>query len=370
MKKLLSVLLVLVLSFSMLAVTASADNVLLLDPIRGDLIIPNGEGFITTTLGSDGYISGRTFKTTETTGKTFANGTNKIGHLSYKAGYTSATTGEVVKGDAKPYWDNSFSWEFDFNLKSLKLGTNSQSYFFDILFGTASSPGFNNMIRFYPNSSGNKYTVRWFGNYPISSASATTYDLDLNKIYHLKIEADLRNDRYMYVTFTNPETGFTKTTKSPCAIPEVFLSDGTLNTVLRNNSGAIEFELTNEKFYMDRFTVSGATVAYSNNEITASASATNTTGTTYYTRIPILISAIYNSNDELIAYDYNNEYVAGIPSKTAHNYSTTMSTTDLPNGTYTVKAFVWNNLDKMQPYDNCLVEKTLTVSGGVATLSE
>lgn len=56
--------------------------------------------------------------------------------------------------------------------------------------------------------------------------------------------------------------------------------------------------------------------------------------------------------------------------KSEYSTSIDLSTLDLADGIYTVKAFVWNNFDNMNPYANSYVEKTLTVSGGVATLSE
>ena len=55
----------------------------------------------------------------------------------------------------------------------------------------------------------------------------------------------------------------------------------------------------------------------------------------------------------------------------AYDYSTVLYKLDsLQNGTYTVKAFLWNTADKMVAYPNCLVEKTLTVTNGTVTMAD
>ena len=216
--------------------------------------------------------------------------------------------------------------------------------------------------------------------------------LKAGNTYHIKFEVDVRKG-LTHVTFTNPyvevnEDGsfkqklsqpagegvkiFTKTTTSTSALgatQTTSLADiktgwKRVNVVMQAKS-ATKLTLSNEKFYIDRFWSMPPELSVDGNNVTATANAINITNFKYYATMPSLLLAVYNG-DELVDYGENSPYAEGTETLTDYKYTATVE--NLADGTYTVKAFVWNNLDKMQPYDNCLVEKTLTVSGGVATI--
>ena len=79
---------------------------------------------------------------------------------------------------------------------------------------------------------------------------------------------------------------------------------------------------------------------------------------------------MYTADDKLVASDINTPYVQSAVAMEANEYSAEADITKLADGTYKVKAFVWNSINKMQPYDNCLVENTLTITDGVAAITE
>lgn len=376
MKKLLSSLVILVLSLSVLTVTASADNVVLLDPVKGDLVKWNNA--ITYTYDEDGYVSGRTITTTSAT--IFANSTSsanatKYGGIQYRTAYESSD-GSMVRGTPQSYWKNNFTWEFDFKFTDINSGVapNSAINCFDLLFSDSSGNYWQNMIRFYMNKNQTQYNVRWAGSSGISSSNPAACELEVGKTYHLKIEADLRSGKGIYATFTNPETGYSRTSKSPLMLPNLPINNNILTdsvpTIMRTNC-ALSLELSNEKFYVDRFVAKTPQITCEDNTIKVSADAVNITDLKYWTYPPTLLCAVYDNENKLVASNKNNHYISnGIDSLGTYSYSTDVSVENLADGTYTVKAFVWNDLDKIQPYDNCLVEKTLTISGGAAVLSE
>ena len=393
MKKLLSVLLVLVLSFSILAVTVSADNMVLLDPQAGDINTTNAT-YITQEKDSNGVFTGRTIDASSIASVTTVAKAEDNSFV-YR-NFSQNDSGYGFDGGSARF-KNNFTWEFDFSFDKLPATTGDAGCFY-IQFGSA----WQNAIKFWAVSA-TDYYVRWASNsndYVISAISSSNiwnggaFMLKAGNTYHIKFEVDVRKG-LTHVTFTNPyvevnEDGsfkqklsqpagegvkiFTKTTTSTSALgatQTTSLADiktgwKRVNVVMQAKS-ATKLTLSNEKFYIDRFWSMPPELSVDGNNVTATANAINITNFKYYATMPSLLLAVYNG-DELVDYGKNSPYAEGTETLTDYKYSATVE--NLADGTYTVKAFVWNNLDKMQPYDNCLVEKTLTVSGGVATLSE
>lgn len=403
MKKLLSILLVSVLSLSMFAVTASADNVILLDPQQGDVLtkdLSTDTSYFTHTIDdTTGLVTGRTIDASSvTTATTIAKHENNT--FNYRT--FSSTTSPYTFDGGSARFKNNFTWEFDFNF-SLPPATGGTNGAFQILFGD----NWSNAIQILSVSSDtSKYYIRWGDSRdnaltaisaPDSGGwwyAASKYNLEKDKTYRLKIEVDVRNNM-IYTTFTNPYVTvvngtvtkldaaewdnpniYTKTTSTNSSLSLGFTQSelsavqsatNRLKVVLQPKSG-IKLETSNEKFYIDRFWSMTPEVATDGSSVTATANVINVTNFKYYAYMPALICAVYK-DDQLVSYDKSMPYASATATLTDYNYTASVDTTELADGTYTVKAFVWNTLDKMQPYDNCLVEKTLTVSGGVATLN-
>lgn len=400
MKKLFSVLSAAVLSLSVLAVTASADGMVLLDPYPGD-IITNNPTYITDVKDSNGIVTGRVIDaSTITASTTLASAeqdeTKENTYLRYR-NYAHNDSGYGFDGGTARF-KNNFVWEFDFNFESLPSTDGDGGCFFIQLGGN-----WQNAVKFIKYADAQTYYIQWGshtdtnGKYismleSSNNWKASGFALEPGKTYHLKFEADVRKDK-LHVTFTNPYVQmnsdgsfnkkltepagegvqiFTKTTTGTSALgatQTTALDD--IKTGWKRVNGKItaksaaKLTLSNEKFYIDSFYSMPPEISVEGNKVTATGNAINITNFKHNATMPSLVLAVYKDN-ELVAYSENSPYAEGTNTLTDYNYSTVIE--NLPDGTYTLKAFVWNNLDKMQPCENCLVEKTLTVSGGAAAL--
>lgn len=371
----------------------AAGNIKMVDPQKGDVCSdPDVNIIITNEYANKDKnidITGRTITYAGDSGAS-------IKSVVYKLPYQ--TSSGIWHGmTAKPYWKNNFTWEFDFKYTQLPSADAKDKDFF-ILIGPSTGNYWKNKIQFIRAESGDTYRLQWGGTDLQGNVSAkqaisaptkddwdtATYGLKVNETYHLKIEADLANSGKIYVTFTNPNvtdengTAYTKLTESPYTAGTLYttvndwVSAGKYSNVMFKCNSALKLELSNEEFYMDRFRATVPSAAVDGNKIVVSETVVNTTNTPYWTKAPLLVGAVYDSNGKIVRTGYNDTQPAnGFPALGQHDYSTTLYDLDkLADGTYTFKAFLWNSFNQMAAYPSSLVEKTLTVANGTVTMAD
>ena len=397
MKKVLCMMIVLVLALGTLCVSVSADKVKLIAPQRGD--IRTTSDYITDVKDeSTDIINGRVIDASGITAATTLATNNNANGILYREVLNSGE-GYKFSGGSKRF-KNNWSWEFDFKLDKLpNIGDNGSFY---IQIGDA----WQNAIKFWAtniNTTETKYYLRWGGGTggtekisggdPYYSASKPL--LRAGCTYHIKIEADLINGK-IYTTFTNPYV--TKDASGNWVLNETPAAEGTevwtFSSVSPNAftkytdtladittayklpyitiaaKSAVKLTLSNEKFYIDRYINTKPEITVENGVLKATTNSVNITNSVYTSNLPTVILGVYNDSNKLMAaYKTANTTESGTASCVAYPYSAEVNVSSLDNGTYTVKAFVWNSVDEMQPYPNCLAEKTLTVTGGVGTLN-
>lgn len=366
----------------------AAGNIKMVDPQKGDVCSHNTDNI------KNQYAN--TEKNIDVTGRTitYAGGSGlSITPIVYKLPYQTSD-GNWQGMTASSYWKNNFTWEFDF--KYTKLPAAGKDFF--ILIGPSAGNYWKNKIQFIKANSGDTYRLQWGGTASGSTTDSAqsisaptkddwdneTYGLKVDETYHLKIEADIANSGKIYVTFTNPNvndengTAYTRLTESPYAAGDVYTSvndwvnAGKYSNVMFKCNSALTMELSNEKFYMDRFRVTAPKAVLGGNKITVSETVVNTTNTNYWIKAPLLVGAVYDSNGKIVRTGYNDTQPAsGFPALGQHDYSTTLYDLDkLADGTYTFKAFLWNSFNQMAAYPNSLVEKALTVANGTVTMAD
>lgn len=389
--------------------TAGAANVALCDPIQGDIVTNNSTYItpITEPLGDKTINTGRiidvsTITATTTVAKASA------GSFVYREILPNGNDTYALGGGLARF-KNNFTWEFDFCFDQLPSTGDAGSFYLQI------GDAWQNAIKFWAKDmttngvTERKYYLRWGGGsdpayYRISGGDEYYAEskpmLRQGCTYHLKIEADVRNQK-IYTTFTNPYVTkdasdnwvlndtpaaagtevWTYTSTSPAAFTSC---TDTLTKILKGDSraditlaakSAAKLTLTNEKFYIDRIVPTTPELTLADNTVTAAAHAVNITNFNFYMKAPVLLCAVYKAGESgsaetLVAGGGEQPSYSPMTALTDYPYSVNVDVSDLADGTYTVKAFVWNTLGKLQPYDNCLTQKTLTVTDGVAAFAE
>ena len=382
MKKLLSMLLVFVLLLSMLAVTVSADNVTLRSPVQCDLVL-GSDSYVTPSKDSNGVITGRTIDATKASSTTLASvagGTFKIRPVNV------AEDGTYTFGGSTAQIKTSFVWQFDFSFAGDIPNSIDK-------FRLQFSSKWNNKL-YFVSLDDTHYYIQWsstpdgYVNEMNKSTLESKYVLEEGKTYRMKIEVNLETDK-VYVTFVNPyvdadgnvnaepnwNNAYTRTTTGKNAslgfsLPtaaDVKNTNNRFPITFQDTTNKVQITMSNETFYMDRIHVVAPELSVEANSVKATANAINIPDYGYYGKLPTLFCAVYKDN-KLVDFEVNSPYVNGLRALTDSKYSAVVE--GLEDGTYKVKAFVWNSVDKMLSYDNCSVEKTLTVADGVATLSE
>lgn len=407
LKKIASVTLAATMFLSLMTVTANAGAVLL-DPAEGDICTQDNSYVTQVKDPETGIITGRNIVAS---GITSAVTVSKTEDNSFRY-RTYALNADKKYAFSGPFarFKNNHIWEFDFCFNNAAPAKPSSGGGFYIRFGSHWANEIN-----FTRFDDTKYYVGWntnslnSGNDRIISAANTSslwagsvYSLEANKTYRLRIEADLRNDR-LYVTFTNPNLAitqdaegkpvytkldapqwdnpniYTKTTtndysKYSLGFTQSDLASMTnganrLNILIQARADS-NLTLSNEKFYIDKFVNTTPEITTDGSKVTATTNAVNITGFNYTANLCTLLCGVYTADDKLVASDINTPYVQSAVAMEANEYSAEADITKLADGTYKVKAFVWNSINKMQPYDNCLVENTLTITDGVAAITE
>lgn len=366
----------------------AAGNIKMVDPRKGDICVSsnNVKNYQYEDTAHKVGIQGRTI-TSDTA--------VSIKQFTFRTPYITSS-GTFMGSNPSKIWKNNFTWEFDFTLTELPDKGADKSFYIHIgPDSTIDSAWWKSTLKFISAKDGT-YRLSWGGTdgsadaakkQSISSPTIAELDkepyvLKQDKTYHLKIEADLSDTGKVYVTFTNPDCliegkPYTKTTERTMPVSQVYssLADVTDNTKYTNImmvcSSKITMELTNEEFYMDRFRATTPELTLNSGQMTVKETVVSTNPVTYWVKPPMLVGAVYDSTGKMVRSGIKDTQINSMQGFTAYDYSTVLYKLDsLPNGTYTVKAFVWNSADKMLAYPNCLVEKTLTVANGTVTMAD
>lgn len=420
-KKFVNLLIVSAMAFSTAVTVSAADNVTLIDPVDANIAFPTAKlgisGAEDSNIASVTNIYTDSGENVKVTGRTI-NVTNQSGivyfgdRLLYNAYYYSNSQNKYVC-DANNYnFKSNFTWEFDFELDTLPQ---KDKQFIIEMGKYGDSNSWKNAMKFQLVNDNNYYLV-WgstgtndsvfISNPIISNTVAPTNDekkylLKTDTTYHLKLEADLEKTGKLYVTFTNPTidsdgnpltdgaTPYTRTTVAPLALPVTTdvstFTTNTWNDTTRANikvysKGPITINMSNESFKMDRFRTGVPTMEITgenNDQIKASAQFANITKTTLYCNAPTLICAAYSEDNKMVRMNSVNllsdtDSSNKMNALTLNSYSTTLyDMSTLANGTYTVKAFMWNKMlgdDSLKMYGDAYAEKTITVTDGVVSV--
>ncbi len=377
--------------------TCTTNHITMIDPVLGDIYIKNGAHLDTyyedgTQADDNKVIEGKldsSKRITKLKITTTGPSNNDLGS------YLTTSEGDrrlryrVYNDDgtlSTPLWNiqNNFVWEFD-----LKVDNLASTQALNILLGINTNNLYRSQIRIlankYTNVEDARYCVRWYGDAStteqhtggmISGSTVNDYFLKFGETYHLKIESDVRGNR-TYATFTGIVNGeeFTNTNyRAPEAIYNSgeFTDDYILPYKI-STSGAADITFDNMAFFVDRFSAKTPTLTAGNGSVTASTQVKNTTNTNY-TNIapPSIIAAVYKQNGELVNCSVTEgagDFEYGVSTERT---AVVDGLEGLADGTYKVKAFIWNSLNRtsgLKAYDNALVEKTATVSGGTITLN-
>lgn len=90
-------------------------------------------------------------------------------------------------------------------------------------------------------------------------------------------------------------------------------------------------------------------------------------------KTPLLVCAVYDTDGKLVAYNINQPIVETMSALADNEADALVDCTDLADGTYTVKGFMWGAYEgsnDMKPIYNSHAEKVLTIADGELTLSD
>lgn len=271
-------------------------------------------------------------------------------------------------------WKQSFTWEFDFRLNTL-------GKYIMFRFGNAS-------IKFTKDSQTDQYYINWEnGTDPavgISHPLSVIWQhkegelLQFGKTYHLRIEADMAEGGGIFTVFSDPETDYVQTSYKEHGV--TYTKDDYVNTkasytVAVLTSGKVDMVTDNEKMLYDKFFITAHDVETSEDggKVSATATALSTVNYPLY-GMPYLFLGIYDENGALLKSSSNSEGETvkqstgedGFTIDSKCSYKTELDVSDLPDGEYTVRSFMWRDSENMVVCKEP-VEKSITVSGGVVS---
>lgn len=362
MKKLLCMLAAVVCGFSAVSVSASEGaKVELLNPRRVSLYCPNGYDGKNLKMNNELVYD----DDGNTTGRTIINeaaGTQNGGGLRFKGNY--------IYGSRR--WKNSFTYEFDFRVDTI-------SHQFLMKIGSAT-------IRFGKDSQPGQYFILWDGDnqaggisHPLGTIWAHPSGglLQLGQTYHLRIEADMTEGGNIFVTCSDPETGYTHTSYKAHGVShtmENYAMGESVYTFSISCNGPVSITTSNEEMYYETFFILSHDLEAEpgSNEIKASASVMNCTNDAL-SEVPYLFMGIYDKNGAMVR--NAGEYIGEVSRHASadnllltakHDYSVSIDVSDLYDGDYTVKTFMWRSpLEIIVCTD--VKQNTITVSDGIIT---
>lgn len=333
------------LAFAFGAVSAGAEEgarVELLNPRRVNLYCPDGYDGKNLMINNelvfddDGNTIGRTIINE-------AEGSQNGGALRFKGTY--------IYGSRR--WKNSFTYEFDF-----RVDTISNQFIMKI--GSAA-------IRFAKDTQPNQYFIVWENDntaggisHPLGTIWAHPAGglLQLGQTYHLRIEADMADGGKVFVTCSDPETGYSHTSFKAHGAnnsQETYVTTDKVYGFTLSCIGPVSITTTNEEMYYETFFLlsHGLQAEPGSSEIKASASVMNTTNDKL-TEVPYLFLGVYDENGAMVKYtgkydgEVNRQDNADNLLLTArYDYSVNLDISGLEDGTYTAKSFIWRSPDEM-----------------------
>ncbi len=330
----------------------------------------NNENVIDYTNGKQGDITGRTI-------------------ISEQSGNGAAAacrfrTAKYIYGSQR--WKNSFTYEFDFEMETLEN-------FLMIKLGSSSN-GAN--IKFTKDSKTEQYYISWendSSNNPISHPIGTIWGhkedtlLQYGKTYHLKIEADMSAGGKIVTTFSDPETGYVRMSSKSTGLNvamDTFANTETRYTFSLVSNGKVKMKTSDEKMFYERFFMwkPELSAEADSSEIRADAKILNCINDNSYSpadcfkNVPYLFLGIYDENGALVK--SAGEYEGDVPAQKSadallltafYDYHVSTDVSDLPDGDYTVKTFMWRNPEEMYVCTE-VTKKTIHIENGIVAQTE
>ena len=267
------------------------------------------------------------------------------------------------------FWKNNFTYEFDFRVDTLE-----DKFQFNL--------ATTKLIQFTKDPDSDQYYIEWVD----PSKSISGKNLEYGKTYHLRIEADTEKGAKLFTVFTDPEEDYVYTSFVPnpvsSTLAERATSTATYNVRMRC-AGDVSITTSNEELYIERYFIMPHELTAEENgtAVTASATVYNGTSDNQITGLPYLFVGIYDSIGAIVKSEGQyktpeGKYVPKLAnvgtadlSAAKYEYSVSADISDLPDGEYTVKAFMWRSPDEPIVCSD-VQEKTITVeNGAIKTIS-
>ncbi|MDD6483600.1 MAG: hypothetical protein PUF72_03375 [Clostridiales bacterium] len=304
----------------------------------------------------DGYITGRTI--INTTGATATNSGLRFKTNTYQYGSRR--------------WKNCFTYEFDFKVDRLDKQ-------FIITLGAAK-------IKFAKDSATEQYYISYEGtSVGISHKMSIIWGhkpdtlLQYGDTYHLRIDMDSTAGGKVYTTFSDPETGYVYSSNAANGLSytkEGYINDKSMYTFNFSSVSPLTITTSNERLYYDEYFMISNDIEAADSTVTASASmmnAVNNAKDTNDRTVPYLFLGVYDKNGAMVKNAIKDK--AYIPNQTSADdeyltakveYSTQADVSDLEDGEYTVKNFIWRDGQEMIVCTEN-VQKIITVHDGKIT---
>ena len=376
MKKLVSILILTVVLSSAFTI-ADANEITKLEPINPygvTLWVPRGlvgnyklQINDSITIDDNKNFTSRKIYTTDAVGEsdkvTISNGDNgKFGLIRFK-------TAKDWSGSRR--WKHSFTWEFDFRIDTL-------DNYLMLKFGNAG-------IKFIKDTQTNQYYIDWDSNagdeaisHPLSTVSNHEEGslLQFGESYNIRIEADMAANGGLFVIFTNSATGEVRTSYMQHGLStteESYMTTNAAYNVIVESVGKVYMETENEEMLYEKFFIKSHDIEALETTIKATADALSTVNYPL-TGMPYFFMAVYDANGAMIKSGSNSEGETikqptgedGFLIEANCKYSVELDASDLDDGTYTVKSFLWRDAEEMFVCKEA-VQKEITVSGGIIT---
>ena len=376
MKKLVSILILTVVLASSFTI-ADANEIAKLEPMNPygvTLWVPRGlvgnyklQINDSITIDDNKNFTSRKIYTTDAVGAsdkvTVSNGDNgKFGLIRFKM---------AKDWSGSRRWKQSFTWEFDFRIDTL-------DNYLMLKFGNAG-------IKFIKDTQTNQYYIDWDSNVSdeaISHSLSTVSNheegglLQFGESYNIRIEADMAANGGLFVIFTNSATGEVRTSYMQHGLStseESYMTTNAAYNVIVESVGKVYMETENEEMLYEKLFIKSHDIEALETSVQATADVLSTINY-QLTDMPYLFMAVYDANGAMIKSGSNSEGETmkqptgedGFLIEANCKYSVELDASDLDDGTYTVKSFLWRD-DKEMFVCKEAVKKEITVSGGIIT---
>ena len=377
MKKIISILMAVTVFTATFGLNAGADAVAKLEPLNPygvTLWVPRGlvgnyklQINDSIAIDDDKNFTSRKIYTTDAVGEsdkvTLSNGENgKFGLIRFKM---------AKDWSGSRRWKQSFTWEFDFRIDTL-------DNYIMLKFGNAG-------IKFIKDTETNQYYINWDSNTDeegISHSLSTVSNheegtlLQFGENYHIRIEADMAANGGLFVIFTNPASGEVRTSYMPHGLTitkEDYMNTNSAYNAIVETVGRVYMETANEKMLYEKFFIRSHEIEAQETTVKATADVLSTINY-QLTDMPYLFLAVYDSNGAMLKSGANAEGETikqptgedGFLIEANCKYSVELDVSDLDDGVYTIKTFIWRNPEDMVVCKES-IEKEIVVSDGVIT---